>query len=290
MIALQDIATDALTIDVVPLDEQARANGLMSGGRVLGVAGTAAAAAYLFGAAGVSATFALAALVTLAFAGIPLVVRERPGERLLPWTAGAPSPEAQALQLHGWAAIGRSLRRVAFLPASVLMLGVSFLVAGTEGFFDAFGPVFTVQSLGWSDGAFSNAKAVAELVGGVVGMVGGGNPRHERRAVVTPIRHDGLGRNPLDQCRSLPDVGGLTRRDDETYRGNVPGCRARPPRGVASSSGRLGCARAHWRRLPFLTGRVLVRPLSTRPRSSRFRVTSGGYSEARLVLASRASA
>ena len=41
-LALQDIATDALAIDIVPLDEQPRANGLMWGGKVLGTAGAAA--------------------------------------------------------------------------------------------------------------------------------------------------------------------------------------------------------------------------------------------------------
>lgn len=34
--------------------------------------------------------------------------------------------------------------------------------------------VFTVQHLGWANAAFSNMVAVAGLVGGVVGMIGGG--------------------------------------------------------------------------------------------------------------------
>ena len=173
-LALQDIATDALTIDIIPLDEQGRANGLMWGGKALGGAGAAAAASWLFGTVGVSATFALAGLATLAFALLPLLVRERPGERMLPWTAGAPSPEAEAIQLHGWAAIGRSLRRVVWLPASLLTALVGFGLNVSGGFFNAFGPVFTVQTLGWTDTAFSNTMAVADLVGGVVGMVGGG--------------------------------------------------------------------------------------------------------------------
>ena len=174
LLALQDIGTDALTIDVVPPDEQGRANGLMWGGKTLGTAGTAAAAAWLFGAVGVPTTFAIAGLATLAFALIPLLVRERPGERLLPWTAGAPSAEAQALQLDGWAAIGRSLRRVAFLRASLLVALVGFTQQLNWGFFEAFGPVFTIQGLGWTDVAFSNTTAVAKLAAGVAGMVGGG--------------------------------------------------------------------------------------------------------------------
>ena len=173
-LALQDIATDALAIDVVPLDEQGRANGLMWGGKALGGAAAAAVGTWLFGTAGVSATFALAGGATLAFALVPLLVRERPGERMLPWTAGAASPEAEATQLHGWAAIGRSLVRVAVLPASLLTALVGFGLNVSLGFFEGFGPVFTVQTLGWTDSAFSNTMAVAKLVGGVAGMVGGG--------------------------------------------------------------------------------------------------------------------
>lgn len=173
-LALQDIATDALTVDVVPLDEQGRANGLMWGGKVLGTAATATAASWLFGRVGVSATFALAGAATLAFALLPLGLRERPGERLLPWTAGEASAVAAALQPDGWAEIGRGLRRVVVFPAVLLAAVVGFTASFSEGFFDAYGPVFTVQYLGWADAAFSNAMAVAKLVGGVVGMVGGG--------------------------------------------------------------------------------------------------------------------
>lgn len=174
LLALQDIATDALAIDVIPLDEQGRANGLMWGGKALGGAGAAAVGSWLFGAVGVSATFALAGAATILFALVPVLVRERPGERMLPWTAGAPSSEAEAIQLHGWGAIGQSLLRVVWMPASLLTALVGFGFNVSEGFFEAFGPVFTVQSLGWTDGAFSNTMAVAKLVGGVVGMVGGG--------------------------------------------------------------------------------------------------------------------
>ncbi|PAP75452.1 MFS transporter [Rubrivirga marina] len=173
-LALQDIATDALVVDVVPLDEQGRANGLMWGGKVLGTAATATVASWLFGRVGVSATFALAGGATLAFVLLPLLLRERPGERLLPWTAGKASAVAEALQPDGWGEIGRGLRRVVVFPAVLLAAALGFVLQLSEGLFDAYGPVFTVQHLGWADAAFSNAMAVAKLVGGVVGMVGGG--------------------------------------------------------------------------------------------------------------------
>ncbi|MEM1116424.1 MAG: MFS transporter [Bacteroidota bacterium] len=173
-LALQDIATDALTIDVIPLAEQPFANGLMWGGKVLGVAGTSAGGAWLLGAVGLSGTLTVAAGVTLAFLLLPLLVRERPGERLLPWTRGAASPEARALQLDGWRNIGQSLRRVFVLPASLLAATAGFAILLHQGLFDAYGPVFAVQHLGWTATAFSNAKAAGTLVGGLIGMVGGG--------------------------------------------------------------------------------------------------------------------
>ena len=173
-LALQDISTDALTIDVVPLDEQPRANGLMWGGKVLGGAGTAAGAGWLLNAVGVSTTLVVAGCVTAAFALVPILVRERPGERLLPWTAGAASEAAAAVQLESWAVIGRSLRRVLLMPASLLGAFVGFVMSMNQGFAEALGPVFTVQHLGWVDTSFSNMIAVAGLVGGLVGMIGGG--------------------------------------------------------------------------------------------------------------------
>ncbi len=173
-LALQDISTDALTIDVVPLDEQPRANGLMWGGKVLGGAGTAAGAGWLLNAVGVSTTLVVAGCVTAAFALVPILVRERPGERLLPWTAGAASEAAAAVQLKSWAVIGRSLRRVLLMPASLLGAFVGFVMSMNQGFAEALGPVFTVQHLGWVDTSFSNMIAVAGLVGGLVGMIGGG--------------------------------------------------------------------------------------------------------------------
>lgn len=173
-LALQDVSTDALTIDIVPLLEQPRANGLMWGGKVLGAAGTAAGAGWLLNAVGVSSTLIVAGCVTASFALVPILVRERPGERLLPWTRGEASETAAAVQLESWSEIARSLGRVLFLPASLLGALAGFVMSTNQGFAEALGPVFTVQHLGWADASFSNMIAVAGVVGGVVGMVAGG--------------------------------------------------------------------------------------------------------------------
>jgi PAT family beta-lactamase induction signal transducer AmpG len=117
---------------------------------------------------------------------VPLLLRERPGERLLPWTPGAPAPESVALQLEGWAGIGQSLLRVFRLPVCLLLLGVAFAHGLFTGLFEATMPVLTVQELGWADTDYAGLSAMTRIVSGVLGMVLGGLlvERLGRRAAV----------------------------------------------------------------------------------------------------------
>ena len=59
--AFQDVATDAMAIDILPKEEQARANGLMWGSKTLGVSSSLAAGSWMLNNIGFSA-----ALITLA--------------------------------------------------------------------------------------------------------------------------------------------------------------------------------------------------------------------------------
>ncbi|HJP32559.1 MAG: MFS transporter [Candidatus Latescibacteria bacterium] len=105
---------------------------------------------------------------------LPLLARERQGERLLPWTAGQASDVSRSLQLEGWIDIGRSLLRVVLLPVSLIATLVFFAYNLIRGFVDALLPVLTVQEMGWTHTDFSELSATAGLVSGVLGMVAGG--------------------------------------------------------------------------------------------------------------------
>ena len=170
----QDVATDGMAIDVVPVGEQSRANGFMWGGVTLGIAATSAGGAWVMSTIGFDAAVLLAAGLVAVIFLLPLVLRERPGERLLPWSAGQPSAKAQELQLDGWKDIGHSLWQAVILPASLIGAASMFLFRVGVGLNVAALPVLTVQELGWADTAFSNLNAVGYLVGGVLGMVVGG--------------------------------------------------------------------------------------------------------------------
>ena len=172
--AFQDVAVDGMAIEIIPGHEQARANGFMWGGKMLGIAGATAGGAWIMAAYGLQAAFlAHAALIALVMV-IPLALRERPRERLMPWTDGCASDVAQHLQLGGWGDIGRSLLRVFVLPASLVGALAVFVHNLARGLLDATLPVLAVQQLGWTDTAYSELYAAANLAAGLIGMIFGG--------------------------------------------------------------------------------------------------------------------
>lgn len=90
-IAFQDVAIDGMAVDILPHAEQGPANGLMFGGQALGIAGATAVSAWVLSASGPATMFFLLAGMFAVAMLVPLVARERPGERLLPWSPGGAS-------------------------------------------------------------------------------------------------------------------------------------------------------------------------------------------------------
>ena len=170
----QDVATDSLTIDIVPPEQQGRANSLMWGAKTVGIAASLAAGSWLLRRYG----FGVAMLAPAGFIGlislVPLLLRERPGEKRLPWTAGTASPAAARLQSESWAALFRAARRVFALRNSLLVVPAVFTAQLCQNYLDTSLPIFTVQQLGWTDGQYAQVYSTASLLGGLVGMLAGG--------------------------------------------------------------------------------------------------------------------
>jgi MFS transporter, PAT family, beta-lactamase induction signal transducer AmpG len=166
----QDIAVDGLAIEIVPEDQQARANGLMWGSKTVGKSAAVAAGIFLINAFSFFFAISLFALVILLIMLIPVILRERPGEKLMPWSRGIISAVNEKLQLHSWKAILKSLYQVFFLPVSLLMGVAAFSFSTGRGLIDTLLPVFTVQELGWTDSDYSGIFAYANLASGVLGM------------------------------------------------------------------------------------------------------------------------
>jgi len=170
----QDIAVDGMAIDILPVDQQARANGLMWGSKTLGISASVASGSWIMSHYGYFYAIVSFSLIISIIILVPLLLRERPGEKLLPWTNGEASKLAEKIQLHSWKGIFKSLYKVFFLPVSFMMGVAAFSYSVGRGLIDTVLPVFTVQELGWADTQYSQIFATANLISGVLGMVIGG--------------------------------------------------------------------------------------------------------------------
>ncbi len=172
--AFQDVATDGMAIDIVPINQQARANGLMWGSKIIGtslalVIGTALINILGFTTAISSLSIAVAFIIL-----VPICFRERPYEKILPWTKGKPSKESKKAQLKSWSQIFKNLFKVVVLPSTIFM-GIASIINGTMyGLIDTFLPIFTIQELGWTNTSFSQVYSITTVVGGFFGMFAGG--------------------------------------------------------------------------------------------------------------------
>ena len=170
--AFQDVAIDGMAIDIVPENERGHANGLMWGGKTLGVAGSAIVCGALIAQWGFAAAVLAPAATILLILLLPLLLRERAGERLLPWTAG--EADARTTPPPGLARLVMTLLRVMLRPANLLLALGIFIAFAAYGLKTALVPVFAVQDLGWDQQAFTRLAGAADIAGGVFGIAASG--------------------------------------------------------------------------------------------------------------------
>ena len=170
----QDIAVDGMAIDILPVNQQARANGLMWGAKTLGISASVATGSWILNEYGYFYAIVSFSFIVSLIMIIPLLLRERPGEKLLPWTKGEVSKTAEKIQLHSWKTIFKSLVKVFFLPVSFMMGMAAFSFSLGKGLIDTLLPVFTVQELGWPDTQYSQIFATGNLISGLLGIFVGG--------------------------------------------------------------------------------------------------------------------
>lgn len=172
--AFQDVATDGMAVDVIPIDEQARANGLMWGTKIIGTSLSLVAGTALINAFGFTIAISSLSIAVLIIMFIPIYFRERPGEKLMPWTLGEASHDSKQTQLRSWKHIFKSLYKVVSLKSSIVF-SIGVLATGTMfGLIDTLLPIFTIQELGWTNTSFSEVFSVTTIIGGFLGMFIGG--------------------------------------------------------------------------------------------------------------------
>ncbi len=170
--ALQDVAVDALAVDLLRDDERGRVNGFMYGSSYMGNALGGAGMATVVAEFDLRIGFLVIAAVVAGVMLLPLLLRERTGERILPWTrgeaaAGAPVP-AKSMGI-----VLRRLGRAFSLRSTLALAAVALLVSIPSGFLTGFSTVLIVEDLGWGSEKLATWTGMATWAG-LAGSIGGG--------------------------------------------------------------------------------------------------------------------
>ncbi len=167
----QDVAIDGMAVDLVPDDERARANGLMFGGQSIGIAAGTAFSGFAIAAIGFSGAMLGNAAFVAVVLMIMVVFRERPGERLLPWTPGEASAISAARQAGTWWPLIKAVWR-AMVTRDTGLLALAQVSSGLlYGFFIGVMPLIAVNIGGWTDTEFSALSGTANLLSGILGVL-----------------------------------------------------------------------------------------------------------------------
>lgn len=165
--ASQDVAVDGMAIDVLPTGERGRVNAAMAFGQVAGYSLYGYLCAALLTRYGLPAAALCCGLTVGAIFVFATAVRERPGERLLPWTDGA-AVEREIAPSKSVAEIGRDLLSVLLLPMSLLLIAVDFLNNVRIGVSVAVFPTFAVE-LGYTAEQYAAFNGWLGIGGALIG-------------------------------------------------------------------------------------------------------------------------
>lgn len=173
-ILFQDIATDSLVIDIVPLEQQGKANSLMWGSKTIGTSISLAVGSLLINQYGFPTAVISLAVVVLLIIFVPLLLRERAGEKRLPWSSGKTSPDAALLAVDSWGKLFQSFKTVVLLKNTLLLIVSLFITMASIHYMRTLLPIFTIQELGWTNIYYSRIYSTSSLIGGITGMLIGG--------------------------------------------------------------------------------------------------------------------
>ncbi len=170
----QDVAVDGLAVDIMTEDERARGSGMMFGGQSIGIAAATAICGAVISAYGAPAAFLVVAGLLFLLCVYVGAVRERLGERTLPWSQGESHQRNLDLQLEAWWPLIKSTFGSLTKIISLLWLPVIFGRGILYGGFTGATPLIGANYVGWDVTQISALTATGGLIAGALGMTLGG--------------------------------------------------------------------------------------------------------------------
>lgn len=171
---VQDVGIDSLIVDIMEEEERSQASGFMYGAQVIGISAATAVAGWVFANAGFAAGMAASAAVPAIVFVYGSIIRERPGERRMPWSAGEAHPDARAIQVEAWWPLLKSAFLAIIKPLSLLLVPILLFRSLPWGGFEAFHPILFTQTVGWALDSWTSFYATINFITGITGLLLGG--------------------------------------------------------------------------------------------------------------------
>lgn len=173
-VVFQDVAADALAVDVVRGSDEGLVGGLMSGGQALGIAISASAASLVIFLFGPSAAYTACAAIMACVLAYLIWIRERAGERRLPWTSGQAAASVHEIQHTAWIPLLKSAFRHLIRPNSVVWIGALFFKGTIYGIMTVTVPLIAANYAGWNEARLGATNGTAQLLAALVTITVGG--------------------------------------------------------------------------------------------------------------------
>jgi len=173
-VTFQDVGIDSLAVDIMPDNERAKAAGIMFGAQLLGMSTATALGGYMFQKWGITVGLFGLSMFPLLVMIYGICIRERSGERLLPWTAGASHPLNTKIKVDAWWPLLRGSFKALYVPLTLAAVPILLLRAVPYGAFEAFHPELFTQTAGWQISDYTNLISSSNLISGALGLILGG--------------------------------------------------------------------------------------------------------------------
>ena len=185
--SLQDVCTDALAVDILHPDERGKINGYMWGSKIIGVGIGGSIMGTILVKTSLNTTVIFQTGLVLAVMILPLIFRERKGEKLLPWTKGKSMLAGDISSMRNPLSVVKNLLEGFSLKTT--FMGAIFLLTASvgDGINGAILPVLFMQNLEWEPDTYSQIVGGLGTVFEVCGALLGGflADRMGRRKIIT---------------------------------------------------------------------------------------------------------
>jgi len=172
--SLQDVSVDALAVDLLDEDERGKANGFMYGSSYLGAFIGGACMGRFMAAFDLRAALIFQFCMLIAIMMLPLLMRERPGEKLLPWSKGTGHLVPSEQVKRSTAELLKNILKAFSLRSSIIAVILALCTYVASSVIYIAGSLYFIQELCWSEQNFTDAVGGWAIFAGLAGSLSGG--------------------------------------------------------------------------------------------------------------------